>query len=383
MCMFNPVKAYQHAVSLAIPRAAGTSGEKMAKSYCAHTLKTFGIDVHDQPFNFSTLPEMITRVLPFMFGLLLWVIAMLFESLSLNMFLILIGTSIAGTVCIFFWFPLKKLHTGTGRMTSANLTGDIPAQNQAKHHLVFMAHYDSKSQLLPIAIRSVCYIGLLICYSAAISSYVFSYWHNDFPHRLLVQICGSGALLFGTLLLINVTRNRSPGAADNACGAAIVIELARIFAKEPLSNVCLSFLLTGAEEYCLAGAFNHVKQQGVSVPERKFINIDGVGQQVPIRIIGREKRHVSADGQSLVSGLTAAARTISVTLVKMSALIGIGFDHGAMVCHGYEAITLACGNLGTLLRIHSPRDRIELIEPAALDGIGRLCEMYARNLDRK
>lgn len=369
--------------SIAFPRAAGTEEEKRVRAYCIGMLRDAGLQVHEQPFSFSSLPDTLTRLLPFIGGIILLTIAMLFTAPSLTAAGILGALLLAAFIISRLPLPLGKLHDIFSRLHSANVTGNIPASGTMKQRIVIMAHYDSKSQVLPIAARAICSICLVFSAFILLLSHAAPFFVNGIPYRIISLSSGYSALVCSVLMLFNFTRNRSPGAADNAAGVAVLLELARIFSIDPLRNIQLIILVTGAEEYGMAGAYRFIESQPDLEPETHYINIDGVGGNASVGLIGCRRKGIQNNGASLADGLTTTARMQSMHIVKLSAAIGIGFDHIAAESSGHEAVTLCSPSPAMIFRIHSPRDTIEQIMPESIENIGRLCETYLRELDKR
>lgn len=381
--MFDSLKAFHHVESITAPRAAGTEGEKRAREYCVEMLRSAGVSVHEHPFSFSALPDMLFRLVPFGCGIVLWIISMLFTEPSRTAAGILTGMLFAAIIISRLPIPLGILHDIFSYLKSSNVTGHIPASEKMKRQLVFMAHYDSKSQALPIAVRALCIISLILSALILLLSHVVAFYTNGLPYRIIATICGYSALACSVLLLFNYTGNRSPGASDNAAGVAVLLELARVFSLQPLRNIQVSVLFTGAEEYGMAGAYRYVESQSGLESNTQFINIDGVGGNVSVAMIGHSGKSFHRTGSTLTDGLTTTARTLSLHIVKFTVAVGIGFDHIAAASRGYEAVTLCSRSLRMLFRIHSPRDTIDKVSSEAISSIGKLCETYVRELDSR
>ncbi|MBN1982831.1 MAG: M28 family peptidase [Chitinivibrionales bacterium] len=260
--MFNPFNAYTHAQSLAFPRACGTAGEKQAETYCFENLKKSNIDCQRLPFTYSTITDLLSRFIPFVCSIIVWIIAFSSPGFSWGSIAMLSALLVIGSFALLLPLPAQKLHSFHATRQSTNLLGTIPARSgTSRHHLVFMAHYDSKSQILPIALRALCYIFLPVSVIVLLITLAIDGIWSSFPYRFISYICGYGALICGTLLACNRTGNRSPGASDNAAGSAILLELAAVFAQKPLHTITLSFLFTGAEEYGMAGATRFIESQ--------------------------------------------------------------------------------------------------------------------------
>ena len=108
--------------------------------------------------------------------------------------------------------PLEWLYDVGKAYSSKNIIATDSPASAARFDLIFVAHYDSKSQVLPIAVRAVCYwvagaglIGLTLLTIIQIPL------QGRLPSPLIWSI--GGCVCFCLLLLqFNFTQNRSPGA---------------------------------------------------------------------------------------------------------------------------------------------------------------------------
>ncbi|MGD9202009.1 MAG: M28 family peptidase [Chitinispirillia bacterium] len=379
--MFSKEKAYHHLASLAYPRGVGSPGEERARKYINRLLELYGITVKNQDFCFSKIIDYLTRILPFLAGLCLWGITVLFPFQSWIPVCLLGSIIIILSILSFLPIQIGRLHKINAKIKSSNIIGFIPSLSEPKRHIVFIAHYDSKSQTLPIAIRTFCISLLILSLLLIMFSHLFSYFFPIYPFFHVNRLSGFLSLLSGLLLFTNFTRNLSPGVADNASGVSIVLELARIFSKNPLGNTQITLLFTCAEEYGMAGAFFYVENNPVSKLNTSFINIDGVGDSSPIGIVRARKSLFSSTGKRLFNEIVQTADLLFLPFVPLKTLIGIGFDHIPIASRGFNVVTLCSYSIQMVLRIHSKRDLIDYVCVNSLDNIGRLCEKYAREWD--
>ncbi|MBZ6378562.1 hypothetical protein B5C34_12255 [Pacificimonas flava] len=112
------------------------------------------------------------------------------------------------------WQQAFKSETGDGPVRTANVAGLVPGRELPDEYIVILAHHDGQGLCAPKA-------------------------RED-------RICN--------------------GAVDNASGVALLIELARYFAKDPAPR-SLIFLATGAEESGLTGARHFGKSPPVPLPQ--------------------------------------------------------------------------------------------------------------------
>lgn len=379
--MFNKEHAYHHLTSLAYPRGIGSFGEKRSHSYINQSLEQLGITVDNQVFTFSKITDYLLRILPFLGGVCLWLFTVVFPAQSWNAFYLLSGSIMLVLSSSFFSIPFGKLHKFNTTLKSANIIGHIPSLSEPTHQIVFVAHYDSKSQTLPIAIRALCFFILVLSLFLIMCSHVLSFYFYRYPFTMVNLISGYVSLLSGLLLFFNITRNSSPGAADNASGVSIVLELARVFSKMPLLHTQVTVLFTSAEEYGMAGAFYYMENNPDLKLQVSFINIDGVGDSAPVGIVRAKKTFISSIGKKLYDEIIKTAHSLSLPCVPLKTLIGIGFDHIPIALCGFSVVTLCSYSPKMVLRIHSKRDTRDHVCVHSMDTIGRLCEKYTRDCD--
>ena len=152
-----------------IPRLVGSAGETDAQDYIVQQFRVLGLDVSWEPFSFTKFPaEVLPRLLCGLF-MCQW-------SLSVPWF----GERFPIPVCLVCLLSLsiallftqwQKRFEGLYDVGRRHRSENIIATNGRKPNdntpaLLFVAHYDSKSQVLPIAVRAVAYgiaiVGLIV-----------------------------------------------------------------------------------------------------------------------------------------------------------------------------------------------------------------------------
>src|SRR5262249_6463705 len=112
--------------------------------------------------------------------------------------------------------------------------GGTELNRSSRPPIVFMAHYDTKSQLLPTGVRValVC-AATLLCSVLAVFGLLavtglWGHWQRAGPWPLSAAVVGLLAVLAA-----NLTGNRSPGALDNGSAVGALLELARSWRPQP------------------------------------------------------------------------------------------------------------------------------------------------------
>lgn len=148
---------------------------------------------------------------------------------------------------------------------------------------------------------------------------------------------------------------QGPGAYDNMAGAAIIMELAGYFTKNPPRRT-MEFIWFGAEETGLCGSQAYVKEHEIELFRHRFnMNVDLAGQLIGGTVIG-----VAADA--------AVCQMLSYVVHKegmgVSFINGIwGSDSNTFAWKGIPAMTLNRDGFG----MHTRYDTVELISPWSLE----------------
>lgn len=172
------------------------------------------------------------------------------------------------------------------------------------------------------------------------------------------------------------TVDGSPGAIDNAAAVGVLIELARVLAKEPPSRpVVLAF--TANEEVGLVGAEALAARHGSDLDFAIALDLIGGDGELVINgastLIGdQELRWIAraADRVGVVVRAPLAHRVVSRWWPQAERS-----DHGPFTRRGIRAVHLYHrGHDGELvdLAYHSSRDTPDRVERAAVDELGRL-----------
>ena len=374
---FDAKCAYRHIAQLAFPRLVGSAGEAKAREYIVGQFTELGLRVSREPFSFTKFPaEVLPRILCALFVPAVLSVPLFGERFPIPVCLICL---LSLSTAIFFTQWQKRLE-GLYNVGPKHRSENLVATNSMKQHdntpaFLFVAHYDSKSQVLPISVRAVAYgvamVGLLGLTIATVVSLIFQGW---FPSGLLWSIVGTTSFCL-LLLQINLTQNRSPGGFDNASGVGMLLELARV-AKAYHKKIRFTFLAAGAEEYGMCGALRYI-QKHTDKYNRDLtwvINLDGLGvSKDTVNVITRYGIPPVYTAKELSSALRAAGKALGIKVTERYFPIGVGFDSIPIASRGFEAVTLTSGDVGSVaLKVHSKQDRHELLNPDSLQQVGEL-----------
>ncbi|HXY31648.1 MAG TPA: M28 family peptidase [Candidatus Methylomirabilis sp.] len=332
----------------ATPRPAGGQAERAAREYCARQLRERGFLVAEEPVEFSALPGRWATpaggVLAF--GVLAAAghlgdrghAAGAFALLSAGALLTAVLASLgARGVLTAPWL----------RTRTANLVA-----RRGSPTLWLMAHLDSKSQPVPIAIRALGVMGLVTIWLLGLLL-ASAQWGGGGGGGAGVERAWLWLVIAGAVaaapVAASVVGARSPGAVDDASGVAVLLRVA----EDAPPNAALGFVFTSGEELGLAGARAWVRGR---LPGRA-INVDGVDDR------GRVRFTYSGPRPPILAPLLAAAASSRPSAGPL--VPGVLLDGVALASAGWDVVTISKGDWNTVTRVHTPRDSV-----SALDGTG-------------
>lgn len=369
---FDAARALGHVHRLSQPRRVGTPQERRTARAVRDGFAALGLDARRERFPVPFEAHEAGRRLALAAGVVLALAGAGLGSsrpLAAAVCWALVGLSINAP-----WRLMRGLAgRSPSRLWSENLVASLPgdAAETAPARVVFMAHYDSKSQVLPTGVR----VGLVIAATALCG--VLAVGGLAAAAGLIVP--GRGAvgvameavvvLILGTLAA-NVTGNRSPGALDNGSGLGTLLELARSWRPEAEAPVEVHWVATGSEELGLDGARDFLRRHESWWREKPtlLVNLDSVGAGDRLFLAGEPGALRLAEATAEGLGLPWARLRV----------LGAGMDHEPFAARGLAALSILGDVVGQSLALHSARDRIERVAPEALARAGRLAGAIAR-----
>jgi hypothetical protein len=373
---YDAKHVYHHITQLAFPRLVGSTGETKARAYIVEQLTALGLEVSRDVFSFTKFPaEVLPRILCGLFVPVVLSVPWLGERFPI---LVCLACLLSLSVALFFtqW---QERFEGLYDVGRRHYSENIIATNGIEHNsnttsLLFVAHYDSKSQILPIAIRAVAYgisvVGLTGLTIAIVVKIITRVWLPDY-----IVWSVAGITIFCLLLLqINLTQNRSPGVFDNASGVGVMLEVARVVMargeKKPIT-----FLAAGAEEYGMCGALRYMQKHANEYDRNHtcVINLDGLGAGSGVNIVtsyGIPPVHTT---QRLAEVFRISGESLGIKVSERYLPIGVGLDSIPIASRGFETVTLTAGDVSSVaLKIHSEQDRSDLLDVESLQQVGEL-----------
>jgi hypothetical protein len=163
----------------------------------------------------------------------------------------------------------------------------------------------------------------------------------------------------------------SPGATDNAGGTAILLELAKIFAKTT-PRWTLRFVAFGSEECALQGSRHYCRSQPDVIEETKLnLNFDVQGARIGHLAVG------------ILGGKRVRARVKQATAPWNPKIQPgpTGGDNRILAYYGVPAIHWWFGGGANFLLNHTIHDRLDMVAPQSLEFAGQAAEELVRQLD--
>ena len=354
---------------IARPRMTGSAGAHEVAGIIRTRLNALGYQVHDHPFTFSSLPGRFAVSLCgvlFLSGTLFaaWLLTLRHPGVALSVLTTVLLFS--GGVAVLA-SPMADV-LPVGRITGTNMFAVRPA---VRPRYIVMAHFDSKSQPLPLALRGPAIILALICWllftAFALFALLDPVWIMPTVINALTVLC----VISGVLLVMCWAQNNSPGALDNASGVATLIGIA-----ERTDYDDVAFLLTDAEEFGMLGARAIARKLD---PVVGVINIDGIDDDGPYYILERfgiPRRRIAPH---LAAALLTAADEMSTPARRRDVPFGIYLDHLPLAQAGLPAVSLMRGSVTkSLARVHRPHDSMQRMTG---QGVEHAVELVTRALE--
>jgi len=387
----NVENAYRITEKLSFPRLVGSSGEKEAIKIVVDEFKKAGYNsIIRDTFRTSLHIWIYVRYIFLVLGSGLILLGL---SFYLNPFITL-GLIV---INIFISSRALKVSTSTEIKLSRNEKYNFSTENifvnlkskNSKSKIVFIGHWDSKSQSFPsstrIAIFLIFIIGSLILYLSYFILSLLSIFLNlniPFLPNILLDTCLIIASI-GSLNYFNKTGNNSYGAFDNAAAVGTMIELARYYKQHPLDNIDLVFLSTGSEELNLGGATHFIKKYKNDFERNStfFINFDLIGGSEVIRLITSYGIPRKISSVKLNDSFLKSAEELKIKIRDIYSPSGVWSDFMPIVQEGFEACWL--GSEPGLKFVHTKEDNMNLVSKEGINKILLLCLDVVKKLDEE
>lgn len=364
----DETNAYRITERLSFPRLVGSEGEKKAIEVVVDEFQKVGLEVKREEFQTSFFTWMLARYV-FLPAAAILILAAYFQII-----LPILSIILAAAILLIGMYA-TRLSSGEGeplgtKYTTQNIFGKLPSESN-KVDVLYMAHWDSKSQTLSSFLRIIIFVvsifgaivlSVLIIIGGIIalaSTLNLQYYWSVFIASIII-----GGI--ANINLLNKIGNESPGSLDNAASVGVMLELARYFKENPPKTVNLTFISTGSEELNLGGANDYItKHKNELDPARTyFIVFDGIGGKGFIRLItsyGFPKKNSS---EKLNQLFMEAAEEKNVDCRPIWLPVGAWSDYMPAIQAGYDACWLA--SQGAEWKVHRPDDNMDIISKEGL-----------------
>ncbi|MFX0104069.1 MAG: M28 family metallopeptidase [Candidatus Hodarchaeota archaeon] len=391
LLLYDEQATIKHVESLAFNRNASSPGETEALNYIEKELVEANIDPKTEHFEWVGPMKILLRV----------------TYAIIVIFLILLRAYLV----IVVYFIIKNMFEKTRRMSitkneeSKNLYAQISAKEDIPNRpiAIISAHYDSISTNIPYKLQVIVFFvyrlivlfyGLMIIAISVIAvlDIIEIFPFSDDLIFIIIITTISGAFVSIPILYLVFTEKTSSGSIDNASGVAILIEMAKLFKKNPLEKIDLLFLWAGAEEWGLKGSAKFCKTHFLSL-KKKFdlnrslnINIDMLGTYIGLLdktgLIIKRKLN-----ENLNDILEATAKQLQIPLVKYNKIIKPKSDYKTFRRYGRRArskFQVSCFHSSNDSKyIHSLKDTPDKCSSENLNGCLNICHQALRSIDSR
>jgi len=348
---------------IAIPRISGKDSEKEVLKRIVNRMRKSGFDVIIEDFYFSKFPaEVFQRSVLFFF----WTLSLLI--------LFFFRNSIPVKI-LFYLFIFLSLHFLTRwsekfeilynlfkKNRSANILAYPPGNREKK--FLFLAHYDSKSQFLPLPLR--IFFFFLFFLSTLVLPLSGSFWKAPW-------IIQTVSLLF---LLLNFTSDYSKGGIDNASGVLSLLILA-----EKIKNEKVAFLFTGAEEMGLCGAIEFLKKHEKELSKDMIIiNIDGIGNGKTLIITTKFGIPPKRTSKYVYKILKRIAEKRGLKTKEGWLPFGAALDHIPFAAKGHESLTVHLSSSKDAFFVHTHRDTPDKVNLECVREISEILYQFLKEI---
>lgn len=379
----------KHVESLAFNRGASTIGETKAIDYIEQELDKENIGSQYEYFKWTGPTRILMRVS--------YLVVVTYLLLS-RLFLFLIIYAV-----IKVSFERTRQITLIKKESSKNIFAKIPAKEESAKRpvVIFSAHYDSISANVPFQVQVLMFliyrliIGFYICIIFILSIWLtldiyFIYALSNDIIIFLSLLSLFGIITSIPILYLVFSEKPSSSSIDNASGVAILIELAKLFKNEPLENMDLYFVWTGAEEWGLKGSKKFCSKHfpflnnEYDLNKSFNINIDMVGSYIGLldKVGLPLRRRMNKNLNNIIE---ATANSLKIPITRYNKIIEPKSDHTIFRRYARRfrkklQIALFHSDKDSKY-IHSLRDTPDKCSPKNLNGCLEICYHTLRSID--
>ncbi len=387
----NGDNAYRITERLAFPRLIGSEGEKKANEVVLDEFRKAGYEsIHREKFKTSFYNWIAIRLLFLPIGLFLVLLAISFYiNPWITLILFFINVFVASRALgMATSSEIKLMKNEEKNYETENIYVNLK-NDDSKGTVVFIAHWDSKSQLFSSSMRIIIIITaalgaiiILLLYLTLSIIQIFIPYQIPILNHVLLGISITVSII-GILNSFNKTGNDSPGAYDNAAGVGIIIELASYFKNNLVNNLDFSFLCTSSEELNLGGIKNFLQQHKDNFDKNStyFINLDLIGGIDFIRIITSFGIPRKVSSKKLNDLFLNSAKELNIKAKDFYLPTGAWSDYMPVVQEGFEACWIA--SQPGLKLVHTKKDDMSIVSKDSIKNTLNLCVEVVKKLNNE
>jgi len=376
---------------LSFPRLVGSEGEKKAIKVVVDEFEKIGYNTVNRE-KFETSLYIWKRI-----ELWFLILGTLYIILAISNIIMPILSLVIIALIVICMLKLCKISDSTKiklmkndkyNFETENIYVNLKSKNSLAN-LIFLAHYDSKSQVFSSIIRIYLIIVsvfgglilLVVIFVLSVLKIIFM-----FNNLILDNILLGVSIVIGILAILNYFNkvgNKSPGATDNATSVGTVIALSKYFKNNPSENIDFTFLITGSEELNLGGAINFIQKHKNELDKdiTYFINYDLVGAHGVLRNVTSHGIPKKTTNSKLNELFRNTSKDLGIEIKEIYFPTGAGGDHMPIVSLGYKACAL--GSAGSIKYVHSEKDTMSLVSKEGLNNIFSLSIEVANRLNKE
>jgi len=355
------------------PRGSTTAAEAAAAAYAWGVLDKLDLSPRMQRFSSAT-----SQWRPFALAITLTLLAVAVYPLAGRATAILATLLVATTLVSAYLdlnFTTNPIRWLLPKRPSQNVWAVIPPAGTPTRRLVLVGHLDTHRT--PFVFRTPLHLKVFqVLVTAGFASMVAlvllyiagSIVQSDIIY--LTSLAPAALLILDLIMTVQPDMTPyTPGANDNASGAAVVLTLAERLKEEPLVNTEVWAVNSGCEEVGCYGATAFLREHREKLKEAYFIALDSIAGP------GSGPCYITREGMTRPyhsdPGLVALADQIAAdqpALGAYSRVMPLGFTEGAIgIKNGMPSLTFV--NLrpdGVLPHWHRPDDVFENVDAEVL-----------------
>jgi hypothetical protein len=342
---------------LARPRMTGTDGATQVAAMLRTKLRGFGYEIREYPFTFSTIPGRFGVSLVgwlFLAGTLGAAAMMNMRHPGIALSILLLIAFLSAAIAVLT--PVLHNSLPIAKVNASNFMAIKPG---SRPRYLVMAHFDSKSQPVPLAFRGPAIAIAIVAWIAFVIYTLLALLDTVWIVPRFTMMFAVLCFISGVVLVFYWVDNRSPGALDNATGLATLLGVAELTAAD---NGDVGYLLTDAEEFGLVGAREIASKLDPVIGVINIDSIDDEGNFFILEKFGLPARHIAPH---LAAALLTAATDLNLPAQRRNVPFGLLVDHIPLAQRNLPAVTLGRVTWASLRRVHRPNDSID-----ALNGSG-------------